>query len=458
MTLKAHRSGGSTEQYLAEYAEPESAVVSRIEERFTRAIVVPLYGEASDFIDGYLSALRHAQGRTLCIVVVNGALDSATDRHEQNARCMAELLERVGPVVSLQAAPPIWLGAVPGARTSVLLIDRQSEGARLPKKQGVGLARRIGCDVALALHRAGQLESPWLATSDADVELPVDYFAGIEATPPLASAVVYPFRHVPRGAPDIDGATALYEIFLRYYVLGLARALSPYAFHTIGSTLALRADCYAMVRGFPKRAAGEDFYILNKIAKVGPISRPRRAPVRIRARSSSRVPFGTGRAVARICEERAREQELTLYHPRTFELVAALQRCLVNFARTRDFALAERAFEPVAVPRAALSSLLNALSLEAALKDAAREAPNEAQLQRRIHTWFDAFRCLKFVHAIRAELWPEVNWRTALGDATFTPDALLAEMPAASVAERLAVREQELPSLVGPSHVASLPA
>ena len=45
-------------------------------------------------------------------------------------------------------------------------------------------------------------------------------------------------------------------------------ARSPYAFHTIGSTMAVSANHYAKVRGFPKREAGEDFYLLNKLAKV----------------------------------------------------------------------------------------------------------------------------------------------------------------------------------------------
>ena len=63
----------------------------------------------------------------------------------------------------------------------------------------------------------------------------------------------------------------LYEYSLRYYVAGLTYAQSPYAFHTIGSTMAVNAEHYASVRGFPRREAGEDFYLLNKLAKVGSV-------------------------------------------------------------------------------------------------------------------------------------------------------------------------------------------
>ena len=82
----------------------------------------------------------------------------------------------------------------------------------------------------------------------------------------------------------IDQATVMYEISLRYYVLGLAAARSSYAYQSIGSTLCVDAPAYLSVRGFPKRAVGEDFYLLDKLAKVGPLRRisaePRAASAR----------------------------------------------------------------------------------------------------------------------------------------------------------------------------------
>src|SRR5690606_7285065 len=113
-------------------------------------------------------------------------------------------------------------------------------------------------------------------------------------------ALLFPFRHEGPADEPVTRATELYEASLRYHVLGLAHAGSPYAYHSIGSTLAVQARAYALVRGVPKRSAGEDFYLLDKLAKVAPLLRARGEPVRIRARFSTRVPFGTGPAVARI--------------------------------------------------------------------------------------------------------------------------------------------------------------
>ena len=136
----------------------------------------------------------------------------------------------------------------------------------------MGLARKIGFDIALRLHQAGRLASSWLHSTDADVILPRDYFErASRVRVPNAAALVYPFVH--RGEDDVALARAvqLYEISLRYYVLGLASAGSPYAHHTVGSTLAVDAAAYAKVRGVPKRTAAEDFYLLGKLVKIGAI-------------------------------------------------------------------------------------------------------------------------------------------------------------------------------------------
>ena len=100
---------------------------------------------------------------------------------------------------------------------------------------------------------------------------------------------------------DIEqAAICSYEIFLRYWVLGLQYARSPYAFHSIGSTIVTTADGYLAVRGMNRREAGEDFYFLNKLAKTGPIRQIRETVVYPSARISRRVPFGTGAAVEKI--------------------------------------------------------------------------------------------------------------------------------------------------------------
>ena len=133
----------------------------------------------------------------------------------------------------------------------ILVVDRFTPPGFFPDDQGVGLARKIGVDLCARLHASGRLASSFVHTTDADVELPNDYFDRTPAGP--AAALLFPFFHRPDVEPRLGRAVLLYEISLRYYVLGLSFAGSPYAFHTIGSTIATDVGAYMKVRGFPKR-------------------------------------------------------------------------------------------------------------------------------------------------------------------------------------------------------------
>ena len=109
------------------------------------------------------------------------------------------------------------------------------------KEKGADSLRKEVPLIAVRAMRAGGIDSDWLCSTDADATLPADYFAQIDHAPPGAAAVVFPFRHVAGGDAVCNAATALYELRLHHYVLGLEYAASPYAFHTLGSCLAIRA-------------------------------------------------------------------------------------------------------------------------------------------------------------------------------------------------------------------------
>lgn len=419
---------GSIEQYLERYAEPEARVGGALDRSFRRVLAVPVCNEAAGLLGGLEAALGAEPGTALCIVVVNAPLDAKEEVHRQNAALFGDLQARLRAPRRMSLEPPIWFGEM--GSYSLLLVDRQSAEHRLPLKQGVGLARRIASDIALAMVRAGHLTGRFIATTDADVELPADYFSVIEAVPEAQVAAVYPFEHIPSGNQAVDRATALYEIWLRYYVLGLRSAGSPYAMHTIGSTLAVRADAYASVRGFPKRNAAEDFYLLNKLAKVGPVAQLRGTPLRIRSRLSERVPFGTGQAVTAIRARLGAANELALYHPATFEALRAILTCLQHFALHRDWNRALLAFDPVPAARPSLLRLLETMEIRQAALAAAEQAKTPPQLARRLHVWFDAFKTLKAMHLLRDEAFAMLPWQTALREAPFVgdiPEGVLAE-------------------------------
>ena len=63
--------------------------------------------------------------------------------------------------------------------------------------------------------------------------------------------------------------------------------------------MAVRADAYVKQGGMNRRQAGEDFYFLHKLTKLGQLPEISDAYVYPSARVSNRVPFGTGAAMGK---------------------------------------------------------------------------------------------------------------------------------------------------------------
>jgi hypothetical protein len=439
------KSSGVLSAYLARWAEPVTEIAARVPGRFTHALVVPALNESAALLEGYLAAARAVSGRLLCIVVINASESLDAAAFEGNARCLSELRARLQGVRLVHEAPPVWFGSAEAC--DVLLVDRSSPGFRLPKRQGVGLARRIGCDLAAALRACGGFSGELIACTDADAVLPADYFGRLDAgSGHGASALLFPFQHEPSGIESIDVATQLYELSLRYYVLGLAWAGSPYAFQTLGSSLAVDVDAYAKVRGFPRRRAGEDFYVLGKLAKVVPILRDGGDPIRISSRRSSRVPFGTGAGVAKL-----EGRELFVYAPRSFAVLRAWLSCLEIFAKDRDFAGARSRLTGLTPgERSVLDATLAACDAERTLHEASRHTPGTG-LFRRLHTWFDGFRTLKLVHALRQSSSADVPWREALQSAEFLAPLRPSSGDLFSQCRALEALEARATPLIGPT-------
>lgn len=417
------RNPSALAKYLARYAEPEASRVPSLPGPFYAALVVPAFAEAETLLDGYRNAARAARGRVLVVLVVNAPEGAAPEQLAANTA----LLKRLRPTAG--EAPEF---VVEQDDFTLLVVDRSSPGREIPSKQGVGLARKIGADIALCVAVRDGLELPFVFATDADVNLPSDYFLRAEAAAE-ASALLYPFEHA-RGDAEaaVFEATSLYELSLRYHVLGLGAAGSPYAYHSIGSTFAVHLDSYAQVRGYPKRAAGEDFYLLDKLGKVLALAKLSGEPLQIRARRSLRVPFGTGPRVERLLSE----PSASVDHPECYRALGALTTALDAFARERDVRLLSQAFSslPGELARAAALAADASGVVEAA--SAALSQVGGADLRRRMHTWFDGLRSLRFLHAVGDHGFAELPCREALERAPFTATPSAVPLPDALVEAR----------------------
>ena len=291
-------------------------------------------------------------------------------------------------------------------------------------KGGVGHARKIGVDLAVSLIHSGHIQSGWIHCSDADVQLPGNYFTRLRGNDSKHAALIYPFSHCDDQeegeSAEVILATQLYELSLRYYVTGMNFAGSPYAFHTIGSTMAVSPIHYAKVRGFPKREAGEDFYLLNKLAKVGAVreldSKGADDVIIIESRRSDRVPFGTGAAVNKITGLADPVSDYRFYDPEVFELLKLWLQSLPAVWQSGSSQLAAGVSEDGSgnqaqlEKRQALLHCLKQLKTEQALEHAFRQSKGLEQFTRQLHTWFDAFRTLKLIHGLRDVCLPTISF------------------------------------------------
>ena len=433
-------------QYLSRHAEPEARSAERLSGNFGHVLVVPAYGEGQSLFDTLGSVPRGPRGDTLIVVVLNAREGSPASAHAANTAARARLTEAATSAADLGGEHPILALAYPYG--TVALIDRALPGHFLPEGQGVGLARKIGNDLALALHAAGRIASPWIHNTDADTLLANDYFDQTEPIPEGGSAAaLYFFEH--RFADDENLALAgrLYEISLRYYTLGLAWAGSPYAYEAMGSCVAIRPEAYAAVRGFPRKNAAEDFYVLDKLAKVGSIARLAGTPLLLEGRISDRVPFGTGKALSDLISKKKALSGFKLYHPAVFGHLAAWLRILDAVAESggrMEAALDELPRgNPFFKTEALLASIEKMKAIEA-MREAIARSSNAATMRRHFLTWFDAFRTLKLIHALRDNGLPSMPWRQALAEAPFTGLAASTQEEAEPLRRALAAEERKL--------------
>lgn len=383
----------SVSQYLTRYAEPFSSDVIDAIPCVDHVLIIPAYNEPPSLINR-LTTLLAAKRRALAIVVIN---QPATD---SDTRANQALFNELAKLPQVQ---PWCKGLVRAGAGYIYGLDYFS-GQGLPPKQGVGLARKLGCDVAVRLYAQGKIRYPWLHCSDADVNFTASYFKAGAVADRHYAAMLYPFEHT--ATPAYQQAVRLYELRLHWYVAGLRWAGSPYAFHTIGSTLAVNVSHYCKVRGFPKLAAGEDFHLLNKLAKTGPILTLTEPLLELDGRVSQRVPFGTGPSVARLAQQVAPTLAPEFENPAVF---VALRTVLASFS-----ALWRDRQSPTVVHNVGLDKLtvaaLQHVGFDKTLAHALRQATTVEQFKKQLHTGFDALQTRRFLHYLASHAHPNYSY------------------------------------------------
>ncbi len=316
------------------------------------------------------------------IIVINAGSNHAADIHQQN--------------INTHLLVKQWVNAQPREHSYYCMyIDD------LPQKHaGVGLARKIGMDEAV--DRFEQIEEPKgiIVCLDADCLVATNYLKEIylhflHHTTTMACGIY--FEHPINGNEyphKVYQGIICYELFLRYYIQALRCIDFPHAFHTIGSSMAVLSWAYQQKGGMNRRKAGEDFYFLHKFIPDGTFTELNSTTVFPSPRVSTKVPFGTGRAIDQWLKG---EKNLQLGY--SFKSFLALQSLLIQVPSLYD--RSPTRLHP------AIDQFLIEHHFEDVLKEIRKHVASRQSFLKRFYTWLDAFKVLKFIHFARDEYFPD---------------------------------------------------
>jgi len=408
------------DKYLLHHAESECNSLDGFPKLDLDAcLIVPCYNEGLEFIN-QLEAATFPETTPLIIVVVNQPLTATLGKQVSSTTSKNQkILDHF-----CQSGKQIWaqsnltLYQLAEKRKFWLVTDKTSIDQRIPAKQGVGLARKIGADLALQLIHQGRIRSKWLHCTDADTILPENYFdIGISGASPLHSVAISGFTHIPcpiDNDVNVWKATQLYERALNYYIAGLSWAGSPYAVATIGSILSIDSQSYAQVRGFPKLSAGEDFYLINKLIKQGPVLHREKCVVKIISRTSDRIPFGTGPAIDKILQLNSPYTDYCYYAP---EIFSALKQWLDLIPKIDN--LLNLGLEPLGQLPQNTKWVLEQANISKLWQHLEKQANKPEDYIKMTHDWFDAFQTLKFIRRMQEFFHPQRPLLTCIEEAPF---------------------------------------
>ncbi|MDH5603134.1 MAG: glycosyltransferase family 2 protein, partial [Cyclobacteriaceae bacterium] len=262
----------------------------------------------------------------------------------------------------------------------------------LPEKSGgVGLARKIGMDeAARRLHNEGAI-----ICLDADCTVQNNYLMTLEdhfrLHPRTPGCSIY-YEHPLESAVEstVHEGITRYELFLRYYVQAQRFSGFPYAYQTVGSSMAVRSGIYKKQGGMNTRKAGEDFYFLSKIIPLGNFTEVRDTTVFPSSRTSQRVPFGTGKAMI----EWNKNEEILTYPLGVFVELKTFFSSMETLFKLPDTQLS--AF--LSTQGDCIGSFLSDSGFGTSLASINRESPSLQVFRKHFFHWFNSFRIMKYMH------------------------------------------------------------
>ena len=346
-----------------------------INRTFNQAIVIPAYSEFK-FLPKTLESINKNKpellNQTLVAVVINNANNSPQSVKENNHLTLQKLNSN-------------------NYQFTLAAVDAASSGLELPLKHaGVGLARKIGMDLALP-----HLTSPQslLFCTDADTQVSPDYLSKVKQIfkSQNTSAAVIGFSHLKSQDSAINDAIGQYEKFLKTTAEKMKRAGSPYGYVSMGSTIVCTAEAYCAVGGMPRKKATEDFYFLQELTKYCGVHNISETLVFPSPRPISRVYLGTGFRMEQI--QNGFDIAKLFYSEGAFWY---LSQWLQLGSHAWEVNLKDL-FKNTNTIHPNLVEFLKLESIEDIWSKIQKNAPSKSHFAGQFHRWFDGLKTIRFL-------------------------------------------------------------
>ena len=371
------------DNYINRFTLRTKIVEDSVSEDLSIVVVIPSYNEKHvvDSVESLLSC-PFSNFSVEIIIVVNHSENASEEVVDLSVKNIIDLnnLSKKNTLKNIRVLP-------------VYVSDLKEKHA------GVGWARKIGMDEGL--RRFKELKKDGVLVGfDADSKVKSNYFLEIHdffSQKSYLGASIY-FEH-PINDKNFSESQlfniSCYELHLRYYKNAIKYCGFPYAFHTVGSSFAVRASAYAKQGGMNRRKAGEDFYFINKVIKGGGYGEINSTKVIPSPRMSDRVPFGTGRAMLEADEGKT---DLTLTY--SFDIFKILKEWIDLI---EDGVYQYNLFSLV------IKKFINESSWNKTLTQLQNNTNSKKSFLKRFYTIYDAFWVLKFIHFSRDNFFPDAS-------------------------------------------------
>jgi hypothetical protein len=341
---------------------------------FDEPIVTPLLNS--------LSSCTEPECKTEVLIIVNAPKDASAESMINNEKCILNIKS--------------WKNN----NKSFFRLFVFDTGQSQKEGWGVGLARKTGMDEAV--RRFSSIEKPdgVIVCLDADCTVEQNYFTSIcnellKNKDHTACSVYYEHALAGGEFPErIYRYIVQYELHMRYFVQGLKYAGFPYAFHTVGSALAVKALQYVKAGGMNRRQAGEDFYFVQKLIPSGGYFALNTTTVYPSPRESFRVPFGTGVMMAKLMVEA--EGQLMTYNTYAFRELQIFFDVAEKLYKAGKLEI----MDLYTILPPGVKSFIVADEWAEKISEIKNNTSSHESFMKRFFNWFNMFRIVKYLNYV----------------------------------------------------------